>query len=234
MAQPPEQNEAFIREVDEALSHDRLMGFIRTHGRSVMLALGLGLAALGGWLWYQNHLVMLAGEQGEQFSAAVKDLSPGGDPDAVAAKLAPLASNGNPGYRAAAKLLKGDIALEKRDQAGAVATFREVVADTTLDQMWRDAATVKLTAAEYDTLAPNIVVDRLKPLAVAGKPWFGTAGEMVAMAYLHQNKGDLAAKLFADIAKDKTVPESIAQRARQMAASLGMDVPTDDVKDTPQ
>ena len=150
------------------------------------------------------------------------------------AKLAPLIANGGPGYRASAKLLKADIALEMHDQAGAVAAFRDVIADTTLDQTWRDVATVRLTAAEYDTLAPEVVIDRLKGLAVAGKPWFGTAGEMVAMAYLHQNKPDLAGKLFADIAKDKTVPESITQRARQMASSLGVDVPSEDLKDKPQ
>ena len=234
MAQPPETNEAFLREVDEELSFDRMMGFIRNHGRKVMLGLGLGLAALGGWLWYQNHLGVVAGEQGEQFSAAIKDLSPGGTPDGVPAKLEPLVANGGAGYRASAKLLKADIALEKHDQAGAVAAFRDVISDTSLDQTWHDVATVRLTAAEYDTLAPDVVIDRLKGLAVAGKPWFGTAGEMVAMAYLHQNKPDLAGKLFADIAKDKTVPESITQRARQMASSLGVDVPSEDLKDKPQ
>jgi len=63
---------------------------------------------------------------------------------------------------------------------------------------------------------------------VPGNPWFGSAGELVAMAYLRQNKPDLAGPLFAALAKDKTVPDSIRQRARQMAGALGVDA-VDDV-----
>ena len=45
-----------------------------------------------------------------------------------------------------------------------------------------------MTAVELDTLAPQTVIDRLKGLAVAGNPWFGSAGEMVALSYLKQGK----------------------------------------------
>lgn len=109
----------------------------------------------------------------------------------------------------------------------AIAGFKAVAADTSLDQNWRDVALVRQTAAEYDTLAPDVVIDRLKGLAIPGRPWFGTAGELVGIAYLKQNKPNLAGPLFAQIARDKTIPPSVADRARQMATSLGVDVPTD-------
>ena len=231
MAQPPENSEAFLREVDEELNRDRMMGFFRNHGRKVLLAVVAALVALGGWLWWQNHQADVAGQQGEQLSAAIKDLSEGNQKD-VAAKLAPLAANGTEGYRASAKLLSAAMALEKGDAKAAIEGFKAVAADTSLDENWRNVALLRQTAAEYDSIAPDVVIDRLKPLAVAGKPWFGTAGEMIGMAYIKQNKPDLAAKMFADMAKDKTVPESITARARQMAASLGVDVPIDAPKDT--
>ena len=44
-----------------------------------------------------------------------------------------------------------------------------------------DAALVRMTAIELDTLPPQAVVDRLKGLAVAGNPWFGSAGELTAI-----------------------------------------------------
>jgi hypothetical protein len=223
-----------MREVEEELSYDRMMGFVRTHGRKLALGLGVGLAALAGGLWYQGHLATVAGTQGEQYADALKELAPGGTPANVAAKLTPLVATGNEGYRASAKLLKAAIAQEKGDTKTAIAGFKDVAADTSLDQTWRDLATIRQTAAEYDALTPDVVIDRLKPLAVTGKPWFGSAGEMMGMAYVKQNKPDLAAKLFADIAKDKTVPDSIAGRARQMAASLGVDVLSDEAKDRPE
>ena len=72
----------------------------------------------------------------------------------------------------------------------------------------------------------------LKPLAVAGNPWFGSAGEMVALAHLKQNKPELAAPIFAAMAKDKTLPESLRSRSIQMAGALGVDaVPADEADD---
>jgi hypothetical protein len=67
------------------------------------------------------------------------------------------------------------------------------------------------------------VIDRLKPLAVAGNPWFGSAGELVALAYLKQNKPELAAPIFAAMAKEKDMPASLRSRAVQMAGALGVD-----------
>ena len=46
---------------------------------------------------------------------------------------------------------------------------------------------------------------------------------MVAIAYLKLNKPQQAARLFADLARDKEVPESIRARADQMAVSLGLE-----------
>lgn len=226
MAQPPETNDAFLREVDEELSYDRLMGFLRHYGRLVLIVIGVGLAGLAGSLWWQGHQADIAGQQGEQLSGVIKDLS-SGKADGVAAKLAPLAANGNEGYRASAKLLAASIAQERGDLPTAIAGFKAVAADSSLDQNWRDVALLRQTAAEYDTLAPDVVIDRLKALAIPGKPWFGSAGEMVAIAYIRQNKPNLAAPLFAQIARDKSVPPSIADRARQMASSLGVDVSAD-------
>lgn len=226
MAQPPETNDAFLREVDEELSYDRLMGFLRSHGRTLLIVIGIGLTGLAGSLWWQSHQVDVLGQQGEQLSAGIKDLA-SGKVDGVPAKLAPLAANGSEGYRASAKLLLASMAQEKGDMATAIAGFKAVAADASLDQNWRDVALVRQTVAEYDTLAPDVVIDRLKGLAIPGRPWFGTAGELVGIAYLKQNKPNLAGPLFAQIARDKTIPASVAERARQMATSLGIDVPTD-------
>ena len=54
-------------------------------------------------------------------------------------------------------------------------------------------------------------------------PWFGSAGEMTALALIKQGKKDEAGKLFAAIGRDKSVPEVIRGRAVQMASSLGVD-----------
>jgi len=45
---------------------------------------------------------------------------------------------------------------------------------------------------------------------------------------MKQNRNDLAGPLFAAISRDKTVPDSLRRRARQMAGLLGVDA-VDDV-----
>jgi hypothetical protein len=63
-------------------------------------------------------------------------------------------------------------------------------------------------------------------------PWFGPAGELLALAYLKQGNKDLAGALFGAIAKDKDVPDTLKARARQMAGLLGFDA-VDDIARAP-
>jgi len=71
---------------------------------------------------------------------------------------------------------------------------------------------------------PQDVVNRLQSLAKPGEPWFGSAGEMTALALAKQGKNQEAGQLFAAIAKDNTVPSSIRERAAQLASSFGVDI----------
>jgi len=87
----------------------------------------------------------------------------------------------------------------------------------------RDLATVREIAAAYDKLPPQTVIDRLSSLAQQGNPWFGVAGEMVGVAYLKQGKAKQAGPLFVKIAKDKTQPDALRARVRQLAGQLGYD-----------
>lgn len=78
-------------------------------------------------------------------------------------------------------------------------------------------------------MKPQDIIDRLKPLAIPGNPWFGSAGEMVALSYLNMNKSDLAGPLFAQLAKDESVPPTIRSRALQMAGIQGIDAVESDL-----
>ena len=221
MALPPATNEAFLREVDEELRRDQIADAARRWGRIAIVAVLAALAAFGGWLYWQHRQEQQAGTQGEALQAALEQANTGKVPQATAA-LQPLETSGADGYRALAQLTQADL-LAPKDAKGAAARYAAVAADTSLAQPFRDLATLRQTATELDTLQPQQVVERLRPLTVPGSPWFGSAGEMTAIAYLRQNRRDLAGKLFGQIAKADDVPESIRQRAVQMAGLLGVD-----------
>lgn len=225
MALPPKTDEAFLREVDEELRRDQIAGFWTTWGKWIAIAVVAGLAALAGFLYWQHRQEMAAGVEGERLQAAYDAL--GADKPADAQKpLADLAASNRDGYRALAQFTQADILLQKNDMKGAAAKLGAIAADTSLAKPFRDLALVRQTSAEYDTLKPQVVVERLRPLAVAGNPWLGSAGEMVAVAYLRMNQRTQAGTLFGQIARDPNVPESIRQRAVQMAGVLGVDAVT--------
>lgn len=217
----------FLREVDDALREDEMLGFFRRYGKPVGALLVAGLLGLAGYLWWDHNRSVQAGERGEQLTMAL-DKVEAGDLNKADKDLQPLAQGGGAGSQAAAQLLRGGIALEKGREADALKLFAAVAADTGAPQPYRDLATVREVATNFDKLSPQQVVDRLKPLAVPGNPWFGSAGELVGIAYLKQGRNDLAGPLFAQIARDKTLPESLRSRARQMAGLLGVDA-IDDV-----
>ena len=223
MAIPPTTDEAFLREVDDGLRQDALTGVWKRYGRWIIAAVIAALAAFGGFLWWQNEQVGKAGLDGEKLDKVLQSATDGNSA-ASAADLAVLKKSKSDGYRASALLTEAAIALSKKDISGAAKIYGDVAKDETLAKPWRDLATVRQVATNFDTLKPEDVVARLKPLATRGNPWFGSAGEMVAIAYLKQGKNDLAGKMFGDMAKDEQVPESIRSRAIKMAGVLGVDV----------
>ena len=51
MAQPPNTNAAFLREVDDELRRDQALALWQRYGKLMIAAIVLALAALGGWLY---------------------------------------------------------------------------------------------------------------------------------------------------------------------------------------
>lgn len=224
---PADEDQAFLREVDENLRADQLADFGRRWGKILIAAVGAGLVALGAWLWWNSHSQTVAGEQGEQLQTAYNNIGAGDLPGAEKT-LAELNTSRVDGYRAAALMSEAAIAAERNDLKTAAAKFATVAGDTSLAKPYRDLALVKQTALEFDQLQPQAVIDRMGPLAVKENAFFGTAGEMMALSYLRQNKRTEAGKLFGAIARDTNVPDSIRQRAVQMAGVLGVDAISQD------
>ena len=222
MALTPQNNEAFLREVDEELRKSEALAIWQRWGRWIIVAVVVGLAAFGGWLWWKSHRIARAEEQGVEYGKAFDQLR-ANQPNAAAPALETLAKDGTPGYAAMARFFQADVLLQKNDLKGAAAKFAAIAGDTSAAQPLRDLALVRQTSAEYDSLKPQVVIDRLRAIAVKGNPWFGSAGEMTAIAHLRTGRRDLAGRMFGEIARDPDVPDSIRQRAVQMAGVLGVD-----------
>jgi len=219
---PDTPNEAFLREVDENLRREQFETFAKRYGKWLIGAVIIFLVAVGGYLFWQNKQQQKAAAQSEQL-AAIYDQIGAGNAEEANRKLQPLEKAGNDVVRSLALLAEAATALDAGDRNTALAKYRAVSADDGLPDPYRDLALIRATALEFDQLKPEEVVSRMEPLAKPGNAWFGSAGELTAMAYLKQGQKEKAGRLFAAIAADKQVPETMRSRAVQIAGTLGVD-----------
>ena len=220
---PGETHESFIREVDENLRRSQAENFFKRYGVWLAVAAVLFLAAVGGYLYWQERQRAAAAAQSEQLLTVLNDIGTGRTGKPVEQKLSDIAAS-SPGEMAGlATMTAGALAIQNNDRAKALASFRTVAEDDDQPQSLRTAALVRQTAIEFDSLKPDEVVARLQPHAVPGNAWFGTAGEMTAMAMLKAGRRAEAGRLFGQLAVNKDVPGSIRARAVQIAGSLGVD-----------
>ena len=222
MAVTPPTDQAFLREVDDELRRDQLLGFWQRWGKLLIGGIVVALALFAGFLFWQHRRETAAGTEGEQLTQAYDALAsrqfgPAGQ------QLATLAGSSRDGYRAMAVFSQADILLQQKNDKAAAAKLAGLAGDASLPQPFRDLALIRQTAAEFDALKPQVVVERMRPLAVTGGPWLGSAGELLAAAYLREGRRDLAATLFGQIAQGDDVPPTLRQRAVQMAGALGAD-----------
>jgi hypothetical protein len=215
-------DEAFLREVDDAVRAGDLENFWKRYGRWLLGLTIIGLAAFGGYIYWSNQKQAAADAVGQKFLTATEKLE-NNDQAGALADLTKLSKAEQPAYRAMSQLLIANLAAANGDSKKAVAGYAKVAKDDSLPQAYRDMALIRQTATEFDSLTPQTVIDRLKPLAKPSHPWFGSAGEMTAFAYIKMGKPNLAGPIFAQIAKQEELPETIRSRAQQMAGSLGVD-----------
>lgn len=223
------QRDVFMREVDEAVRQDELTSVAKRFGIPLGIAVVLGLAGLGGYLWWDAERTAKAEAATVEMTLAVDRLE-ADQPDAALEKATPLADSEIVGVRVPAQLMEAGIAQRRGEMDKAARLFETIVADERAPQPMRNLALVRLVSLQYDTMEPADVIAKLKPLAAPGNPFFASAAEMTAMAYIEQDKPELAGSLFAEIARDENAPEALRARARQIAGLMGTDA-IDDVEE---
>jgi hypothetical protein len=66
LASTPPTDQSFLREVDEAVRKEELLGFWRRFGRWIVVAVVAGLLAFGGWIAWKHFSHKASGEVSEQ------------------------------------------------------------------------------------------------------------------------------------------------------------------------
>jgi len=221
-AAPSREDEILMREIDEAVRQDDATEFIRKYGVMIGVAVTVLLAGmLGYWYWDSTNEAKLE-QQSEAIIGALDSID-ARDFAAADEKVAELADADTPGARTIARFLQAGSALEQGENARAVELYASIASDDAAPQPLRDLALIREVATNFDDREPADIIAKLEGLAVPGNDFFGSAGELVAIAHLEAGNRDQAGILFAEISKDEDLPETLRSRARQMAGLLGVD-----------
>jgi hypothetical protein len=233
LALKPNDGETFLKEVDDELRREQLTTFFTRYGWWIIGAVVLVLASVGGYLWWSGRQAAARESAGETLVAVVDQLEAGNQGvTAAQPQINALAGSDIEGYRAAALFSRANGQAQSGNNRAAIATLRQIGDDQSLDQVYRDAALIRRSQLEFDSLQPQEVIRRLTPLATGTGAWAGAAGELVGVAHLKMNRPDLAGPIFVRFAQDENAPDSLRQRASLMAGSLGFDPAPDAPRST--
>ena len=205
------------------LRRDQLRDFFKRYGNWLIVGVILFLALSGGFIWWKQHQVERSATQVEQLAQTFKDIG-AGSTALVPQQLDTLSKSGGKGVSVTAQFARAALALQQNDTKLATGIYGSLAQDSGVPQALRDAALIRQTAVQFDQLPPAEVISRLQPLTKPGEPWFGSAGEMSALAMIKQGRKQEAGQMLVAIAKDQGVPDALRGRAGQLAASLGADV----------
>ncbi len=216
------EDEVILREIDEAVRKDDLEQFGKKYGTVLIGGVTSILLAFGGYLYWDSQQEKALEEQSELLTRAL-DQAEAGEFGAASEVASELPADSGAGAQASALMLQASAALEQGDTAKAVELFGQLAADADAPPALRSLATIREVASNFDEREPADVIAKLSDLAVPGNAFFGSAGELTAMAHMKAGDDAAAGAMFAAIAKQDGVPETLQARARQMAGLLGVD-----------
>lgn len=228
MAKPPAlpstrpEDDPFIREVDEEYRRAEMQKFATSWGRWILLGIGVGLAAFGGFLFWQSRQGAAREAASETLLTAVEAMGEA-DPEAARKALGPVLESGSSGQQALARLAEAGLAANGGELDKAIAALRQVADDGKAPPVLRELAQIRLLRLEYDRLKPEEVLARARPWIEGDSPWFPAVAELAALAHLKAGQTKAAGALYLRLAGTADAPESQRARAEQMAASLGED-----------
>ena len=208
-----------FQEVDEELRRDNFAKLWKRYGNYVVAFAVLIVVATGAYSWWRSHDLHQRQAEGNQAAAALALAGQGKYAEAANA-LTVLASDAHAGRALISRFEAAALRSRAGDEAGAIAGYDALAKDTSVDQIYRDLATLMWASHALDTVDPQTIIDRLAPLTAATSPWHPSAMELTAIAHLKAGDRDAARTEYQHLTDDLTAPQSMRARAAEMVAAL--------------
>lgn len=214
-------------EVDEELRAERAQKLLKQYGGYIVAAALLVVGAAAGWQAWRWHEARVDAAAAAQYITAMNladaTVAGSGTANRTAAIGAfdKVVADAPDGYRAVARLRAAALQADAGDLPAALRLWDQVAADTSLDPLLRDLASLMWAERQIDTGDPSLLEARLKALATPDNPWHTLAEEQLALLDMRLGKTDAAKTTLHRLAQDTTAPDNLRARVATLLNRLG-------------
>ena len=207
-----------FHEVEEDLRRERLNKLWTRYGSAFLTVAVVAVLATAGIMWWRSYQAGQTAAAAEAFADAGNAVDIANIDQSIAAFEA-IGQKGGEGYPILARFRQAGLLIAKNDLQGALAVYDQI-ALSTADEKLKALARLRAAYAVADIEAPDVLKNRVAPLASADSPWRFEAREIQAIADLRAGSTAAAAEAFAALEADPAAPDSVRARAGKIAAYL--------------
>lgn len=209
------QDDSFIREVNEELRSDQMRAFWRRFGRVLIGAAVLVVLGTIGKVGYEYWRERESSAAGDKFLAALNDIREG-NKDEGQKQLAELEKEGFGAYPVLARIRSASLLSENGDTAGAVAAFKSIANDGAIPQAMRDAARLRAAYLLVDGGSYEEVSAEAEQLTNQSSAMRHSAREVLGLSAFKNGDYKRAKEWFEQITGDAESPRNVSNRAQIM------------------
>jgi len=205
-----------FREVDEEVRREQLKKLWDRYQYLIVGVVLLVVVGVGGWRFLEWQQTQQAARIGTRFEEAIA-LADAGKHAEAEKIFARIAVDGTPAYRTLARIRQ---AAEQAhtDAAAATETYKQISADTGIEQVMRDLAALRASGLLIDAGSYVDARKLLEPLAQPGREFRHAARELLALNAWKSNDRAGAMKWYAAILTDPEAPAASRTRVEMLIA----------------
>jgi len=205
-----------FREVDEEVRREQLKKLWERYQYLIVGAVFFIVVGVGGWRVYEYLQTRQAERIGTQFENAIA-LAESGKHDEAERIFAQIAVDGTPAYRVLARI-RHAAEVAQSDPAKATELYKQISADTSIEQVMRDLASLRAAGLLIDAGSYIDARKLLEPLAQPAREYRHAARELLALNAWKSNDRAGAMKWYAAILTDPEAPASSRTRVEMLIA----------------
>jgi hypothetical protein len=203
-----DQNDSFIREVNEELRSDQVRNAWKRYSRIIIgAAVVIVLGTAGHRLW--THWDSTQASDADQ-----------GKRDEAEAALQALEQDGYGAYGILARFRAASVLAEKGDPSGAVASFKTIGDDASIPEAVRNTAKVRAAWLLVDTGSYEDVSAMVEAMATPTNAMRHAAREALGLAAYKAGDMTRAREWFEQIVEDAEAPRNVANRAQMLLDNI--------------